>query len=124
MKKMVIVFVVGILIGAIIATGGVCVYAAVRNSNLGKDKSTSSQKGEMPSMNDNNFGQPPQMQGGQSGNNSAMPEMPDGNNGNFSRGGQNSNSNQFPQMPGGNSNSSGGSNSSGNQQAPELPSGQ
>ena len=119
MKRKILTIAISFLAGAIVATSGFCIYTAVKKSN-GKCNCSCSQKGEMKSTTDNDF----KNSFGNNGNQGQPPEMPDGNNGNFSRGGQNSNSNQFPQMPGGNSNSSGGSNSSGNQQAPELPSGQ
>ncbi|MBO4468353.1 MAG: hypothetical protein J5766_03535 [Clostridia bacterium] len=119
MKKTLIVFAVGILVGAIIATGSLCVYAAVKNSNAKVERSSSSQVSKMPGADGNGFGQPPEMQSEENNDNgnSQMPQLPNGRNGNF---GQNStgdrNGSSFPGMPGGQDGQSGD-----NSQMPELP---
>lgn len=70
MKDKILLFVIGVLVGAVISTGAFFVYtkvAATCNTN------SNNQIG-MPG------GNPPSMQNGQSGQNGQPPEMPNGNN--------------------------------------------
>ena len=63
MKDKIVLFVIGVLVGAIIATGSFYVYT-VASSNCNGNQM-------------NNPGQPPEMPNGQNGQ---PPEMPNGNN--------------------------------------------
>ncbi len=64
MKDKVLMFIIGLLSGAIIATGIFYIYLATNNSNNTDDNNTQMQM---------HGGQPPEMQNGQQ-----PPEMPDG----------------------------------------------
>ncbi len=80
MKDKIILFVIGILVGAVIATGAFYIYTTTTkycdssSSNIGM-----------------NGGQPPEMPNGQSNGNGQPPEKPDGDN------------SQPPEMPSNNS---------------------
>jgi len=87
MKREIILFVIGVLVGAVIATGAFYVYTTTLNINTG---------GEMPQM-QNGGGQPPEMPNGQQ-----PPGMSDG---------QNGNGGQPPQMPGNGANNQQANNS-------------
>ena len=66
MKDKILLFIIGVLVGAIIATGAFYVYSTTNNCN----------NNEMQ-MRDGN---PPSMPNGQNNDNSGPPEMPNGNN--------------------------------------------
>lgn len=69
MKDKIILFIIGVLVGAVISTGAFYVYSKSTSCN----NSNSTQQ-QMPG------GNPPSMQDGQSGQNGQPPEMPNGNN--------------------------------------------
>ena len=69
MKDKILLFVIGVLLGAIIATGAFFVYSKSNCSN-----STSNQNTSMPG------GTPPSMPNGQSGENGQPPERPSDDN--------------------------------------------
>ena len=62
MKDKIVLFVIGVLVGAIIATGSFYVYT-IANSNCNSNQM-------------NNSGQPPEMPNGQNGQNGQPPELP------------------------------------------------
>ena len=69
MKDKIIMFVIGVLVGAIIATGAFYIYTTVTDScNCSSDNSQM------------NGGQPPEMPSGQGNENGQPPEKPDGDN--------------------------------------------
>ena len=70
MKDKILLFVIGVLVGAIISTGAFFVYTKATTT---WDTNSNNQIG-MPG------GNPPSMQDGQSGQNGQTPEMPNGNN--------------------------------------------
>lgn len=71
MKNKVLIFIIGVLIGAIIATGGFLIYSKVSNDNS-NDDSNQSQNMQM----NNNGGQDPSSNGDMQD----PPEKPDGDN--------------------------------------------
>ena len=75
MKDKIIIFIIGILLGAVISTGAFYIYTATKGSNECNN----------PQM---NGGQPPEMPNGENGQGGQPPEKPDGENG------------QPPEMPG------------------------
>ena len=99
-KKLVIVFIIGILIGAIITTAGFLIFSKVCKTGDAKMTPPSfsqSDNSNLPEINGrsnngnfNNNGQPPQMPNGNGNGNSdsqgnnqlQLPEAPDGNNSN------------------------------------------
>lgn len=68
MKDKIIIFVIGLLLGAVISTGSFFVYTTVSNSC-----NNSNQNMQM------NGGQPPELPNGQQGENSGPPEMQNSN---------------------------------------------
>ncbi len=66
MKDKIMLFVIGVLVGAVIATGAFLAYTKINGSN------NSDMMGP--------GGSPPSMPSGQSGENNGPPEMPNGNN--------------------------------------------
>ena len=68
MKEKLIIFIGGLLLGVIIATGSIYVYTLANKSNNNNNQNTQ--------MNGGNF---PSMPNGQNGNNGQPPEMPSGN---------------------------------------------
>ena len=74
MKDKILLFIIGILVGAVIATGAFYVYTTTSNNNNCSNANTQM-----------NGGTPPEMPSGQNSENGQPPEMPNGNN-------QNSNS--------------------------------
>ena len=69
MKDKILLFIIGVLVGAVISTGAFYVYTTTNNSN-----SNNNSQMQMPG------GNPPSMPNGQSGENGQPPEMPNGNN--------------------------------------------
>lgn len=70
MKDKILLFVIGVLVGAVISTGAFFVYTkATTTCNTNGNSEM-----QMPG------GNPPSMQNGQSGQNGQPPEMPNGNN--------------------------------------------
>lgn len=70
MKDKILLFVIGVLVGAVISTGAFFVYTKATTTC---NTNSNNQIG-MPG------GNPPSMQDGQSGQNGQPPEMPNGNN--------------------------------------------
>jgi len=70
MKDKILLFVIGVLVGAVISTGAFFVYTKATTTC---NTNSNNQIG-MPG------GNPPSMQNGQSGQNGQPPEMPNGNN--------------------------------------------
>ena len=70
MKDKILLFVIGVLVGAVISTGAFFVYAKATTTC----NTNSNNQMLMPG------GNPPSMQNGQSGQNGQPPEMPNGNN--------------------------------------------
>ena len=70
MKDKILLFVIGVLVGAVISTGAFFVYTKATTTC---NTNSNNQIG-MPGEN------PPSMQNGQSGQNGQPPEMPNGNN--------------------------------------------
>ena len=70
MKDKILLFVIGVLVGAVISTGAFFVYTKATTTC---NTNSNNQIG-MPG------GNPPSMQNGQSGQNDGPPEMPNGNN--------------------------------------------
>ena len=70
MKDKILLFVIGVLVGAVISTGAFFVYTKATTTCNTNDNSQM----QMPG------GNPPSMQNGQSGQNGQPPEMPNGNN--------------------------------------------
>lgn len=68
MKEKIIIFVIGILVGAVVSTGAFYVYTTINNSCNRTNQN----------MNMNN--QPPQMPSGQNSQNTQPPQMPNANN--------------------------------------------
>lgn len=66
MKDKIMLFVIGVLVGAVIATGAFFAYTKINSSN------NSGMTGP--------GGNPPSMPSGQNGENNGPPEMPNGNN--------------------------------------------
>ena len=79
MKDKIIIFIVGLLLGAIISTGSIYFYT-VANSSNNNNKNTQM-----------NIGNPPSMPNGQNSQNGQPPEMPNGNNPQNNNNTQNSN---------------------------------
>ena len=69
MKDKIILFIIGVLVGAVISTGAFYVYTKSNNTC-----NTSNQNTQM------NGGQPPEMPSGQNSENGQPPEKPDGEN--------------------------------------------
>ena len=70
MKDKILLFVIGVLVGAVISTGAFFVYTKATTTC----NTNSNNQMQMPG------GNPPSMQNGQSGQNGQPPEMPNGNN--------------------------------------------
>ena len=70
MKDKILLFVIGVLVGAVISTGAFFVYTKATTTC----NTNSNNQMQMPG------GNPPSMQDGQSGQNGQPPEMPNGNN--------------------------------------------
>ncbi len=66
MKDKIMLFIMGVLVGAVIATGAFFAYTKINSSNNGGMTGP--------------IGNPPSMPSGQSGENNGPPEMPNGNN--------------------------------------------
>ena len=67
MKEKIILFVIGVLIGAVISTGAFYVYTTTNNSNSSNTNSTQMNGGQPPEMpSGSNQGQPPEMPNGNS----------------------------------------------------------
>ena len=108
-KKTVIVFIIGVLTGAIIATAGFLIFSKCKSAggNMSPPSFSQTDGNVLPGVTDgngqngfNNGGQPPQMPGGSnsgSSDNSQNGQPPQMPNGNFGDG--------APQLPGGNSSS-------------------
>ncbi len=77
MKDKIIIFIIGVLVGAVLSTGAFYIYTTTKGNDCSNNM-------EM------NGGQPPEMPNGQNGQNGQPPEMPSGQNG------------QPPEMPGNN----------------------
>ena len=104
-KKLIIVFIIGILVGAIITTAGFLIFAKVsghNNAGMTPPSFSQSNNSKLPGISDGN-------NDGKFNDNGQPPQMPNGNN----SGSQDSNNQiQLPEAPGG-----------GNQaQSPEAPS--
>ena len=69
MKDKIIVFIIGLLLGGVIASGAFLIYTKTNSS------SCNNQNTQM------NGGQPPEMPGGQNNSNGEPPEKPSGENG-------------------------------------------
>ena len=70
MKDKIILFIIGVLVGAVISTGAFYVYTTTNNSNNANNSGTMQMTG----------GNPPSMPNGQNNENGQPPEMPNGNN--------------------------------------------
>ena len=70
MKDKILLFVIGVLVGAVISTGAFFAYTKATTTC----NTNSNNQMQMPE------GNPPSMQNGQSGQNGQPPEMPNGNN--------------------------------------------
>ena len=81
MKNNVILFIIGVLVGAIISTGAFYIYTATTNN------SNNNQNTQMPGDN------PPSMPNGQNNENGQPPEMPNGQNNNVTQSTNQSSSN-------------------------------
>ena len=68
MKDKIIIFIIGVLVGAVLATGAFLIYTKVNSNNIEQIE----QHGPMPDM---NGGKPPEMPDG-----GEPPEKPDGEN--------------------------------------------
>ena len=75
MKDKIIIFIVGLLLGAIISTGSIYFYTVAKNSN----DNTTQQETQMPNGQGGQQGQPPEMPNGQGGQPGQPPEMPNSN---------------------------------------------
>ena len=73
MKDKIIIFVIGVLVGAVIATGAFYVYTSTNNSNNNQNMQMNG--GTPPEMPSGQNGQPPEMPNGDS----QPPEMPNNN---------------------------------------------
>jgi hypothetical protein len=73
MKEKIIIFIVGLLLGAIIATGSILVFDSVTNKNT---NTNSNDRTQMPFENRGNG------QGRMNNNGEQPPELPNGQNGN------------------------------------------
>ena len=71
MKDKILLFIIGVLVGAVISTGAFYVYTVANNNSCSNANTTQ--------MNSGN-GQPPEMPVGQNNGNGQPPEMPSGNN--------------------------------------------
>ena len=75
MKDKIILFVIGILIGAVISTGAIYIYSITTKSN--ECSSQNSMNGGNPPQMNNSNGQPPEMNN--NSNNNQPPEKPGDN---------------------------------------------
>ena len=112
-NQKIILFIIGVLVGAVISTGAFLVYIKVAGVGGSSDSSMQGGPGgtppEMPGGSSNSNGQPPEMPSGSSSSNGQPPEMPSGSSSSNSSNGQ---SGTPPEMPGNsNSNSSNSGNS-------------
>ena len=82
-NQKIILFIIGVLVGAVISTGAFLVYIKV--AGVGGSSNSSMQGGpggtppEMPSGSSNSNGQPPEMPGGSNSSNGQPPAMPGSN---------------------------------------------
>lgn len=74
MKEKIIIFAIGLLVGAVMVTGAFCVYTVTSNSSNCNKRNVQTQSMTPPDMNNNSGGQ----MGGQ--NNGQPPEKPSDNN--------------------------------------------
>lgn len=101
MKDKIIIFFIGLLVGAVISTGAFYVYSTTAKKCDNSTNQTMQMPGGAPSMNNNQNGNSSNNSNGNS--NSQPPEMP--NNNNSSSGNNNNNSNnQPPEQPNSNNN--------------------
>lgn len=98
MKKSIVNFIIGVLVGAIMATAGIYAYIELSQNN----SEPSSSMGQPPQIQNGDNSQPPQSQG--DNNLQQPPEKPDGDNSNADNG--NAGAEQQQSNGGGNSNSS------------------
>lgn len=80
MKKSIVNFIIGVLVGAIIATAGIYAYIELSQNN----SEPSSSMGQPPQMQGGDNSQPSQSQG--DNNSQQPPEKPDGDNSNANNG--------------------------------------
>lgn len=91
MKDKIFMFIIGLLVGAIIASGAFYIYT--KTINAGATNNPQMQGGQPPQMQGNQTGQPPEMP---SSGNGQPPEMPSSENG------------QPPEKPSGDNNNNNG----------------
>ena len=75
MKEKILLFVIGVLVGAVIATGAFYIYS--KNTNNCSSNNTQMNGGQPPEMPNEQNGQPPEMPNGQGGQ---PPQKPEENN--------------------------------------------
>ncbi len=83
MKEKIIIFVIGLLAGAVIATGAFYVYSKATTCNTNNNQQIGMPGGNPPSMpngQNSQNGQPPEKQSGQNSQNGQAPEKPSDNN--------------------------------------------
>lgn len=80
MKDKIFMFIIGLLVGAIIATGAFCIYTKITNTGDTNNPSIQMQGGQPPEMQGNQTGQPPEMPSGQNNESGQPPEKPSGDN--------------------------------------------
>ena len=79
MKREIILFIIGVLVGAVISTGAFYVYTTTLTNNGDSMQSQNGNPGQMPQM--PNGQQPSEMPDGQNGGGQQPPQMPNGQNG-------------------------------------------
>ncbi len=93
MKEKIFLVIIGVLVGAVLATGVFFTYTLISNSGKCRDNQIGMNGGQPPSLPNSNSN------GNNNSNSNQPPEMPSGENNN-----QNSNNNQPPEKPGENNN--------------------
>ena len=66
MKEKIILFVIGVLVGAVISTGAFYVYTTTNSNNNNNGSNTQMNGGQPPEMPSGQNGQPPEMPGNSS----------------------------------------------------------
>lgn len=76
MKDKIMIFVIGLLVGAVLASGAFFIYTKTNSTNC-DTQTTQMNGGTLPEMPNGENGQPPEMPNGENGQ---PPEKPDGEN--------------------------------------------
>ena len=77
MKDKIMLFIIGVLVGAVLATGAFYAYSKINSSN---NNQPSMNGGTPPSMPSGENGKPPELPSGENNQGGQPPEMPNSNN--------------------------------------------